>query len=59
MMNSADQQDKENTSLPKLPGMFRNNEAHNSLPPELQAARNIRKEQFIRKKIANHRKGKM
>ena len=45
MMNSADQQDKENSSLPKLPGMFRNNEAHNSLPPELQAARNIRKEQ--------------
>ena len=45
MMNSADQQDKENTSLPKLPGMFRNNEAHNSLPPELQAARNNRKEQ--------------
>lgn len=45
MMNSADQQDKENASLPKLPGMFRNNEAHNSLPPELQAARNIRKEQ--------------
>ncbi len=43
MMNSADQIDKDNSSLPNLPGMNRANPMHDALPPELQAFRNNRK----------------